>query len=71
MLSVYTIGILAFSIVSRVDGLRPRDILIAFPLLMALGATASAARFRQLVALFVPLLMTSLVFHAVGTWAQP
>jgi hypothetical protein len=71
MLSVYALGILAFSVVSRSDGLRPRDILIAFPLLMALGAAASATRFRQTVMIFVPLLLTSLVFHGIHTWAQP
>jgi hypothetical protein len=71
VLSLYTLGILGFSLVSRVDGLRPRDILVAFPLLMALGATASATRFRQVVMLFVPLLLISLVFHGLGAWAQP
>ena len=71
MLSVYALGILAFSVVSRSDGLRPRDILTAFPLLMALGAAASATRFRQTVMIFVPLLLTSLVFHGIHTWAQP
>jgi hypothetical protein len=38
---------------------------------MALGAAASATRFRQTVMIFVPLLLTSLVFHGIHTWAQP
>ena len=71
MLSVYALGVVAFSVVSRVDGLRPRDILLAFPLLMALAATTSPTRLRQVTWVFVPLLLTSQVFHSLGAWAQP
>jgi hypothetical protein len=71
MLSLYTLGILALSLSSRSDGLRPRDLLTAFPLLIGLAATVSERNFWLLTRLFLTLLLVSMVFHGVGLWTQP
>ena len=71
MLSIYSLGIVAFSVTSRVDGLRPRDVLTAFPLIVALAARVSDDWFRRIAWVFGVLLFVSTVLHGTGFWGQP
>lgn len=71
LLSVYAISLLLFSVISRSDGLRPRDVLTAIPLLIAVAAGVSDRSFRRIATASACLLMASMVFHGIGAWSQP
>lgn len=70
VLSVYAFSILAFSIASRSDGLRPRDVLTAFPLILVVGAVTKS-RHTVLRNVFGVALAASMFFHNVTSWHQP
>jgi hypothetical protein len=71
VLSVYAFSLVALAVSARADGLRPRDLLIAFPLLMAVAAASDGLRFRLLRGAFAGALVVSLCVHNLGTWGQP
>jgi hypothetical protein len=71
LLSIYAISLVFFSVISRSDGLRPRDILTAVPLLIAVAAVASDTSFRRIANASAFLLMASMLFHGIGAWTQP
>jgi hypothetical protein len=71
VLSVYTFSLLALCVVSRPDGLRPRDLLTAFPLFLAAADAIEQRWMRVLVPASGAVLAVSLVCHNLGTWRQP
>lgn len=71
VLSVYTLTVLAISVLTRTDGLRPRDLLTAFPLFLAAADVISERWMRYAVPASAALLAVSLIFHNLGSWAQP
>lgn len=70
-LSLYTLSVLAISAASRTDGLRPRDVLTAFPLFLAVGDGLPGRWYRPVVGLLAAALAVSLLFHNIGFWGQP
>lgn len=71
VLSVYTLTVLIISVLTRTDGLRPRDILTAFPLFLATADVIDERWMRYAVPASAALLALSLTFHNLGSWAQP
>ena len=71
VLSVYTFSVLGISVLTRTDGLRPRDVLTAFPLFLALADVIEERWMRYVVPASATLLALSLTFHNLGTWGQP
>jgi hypothetical protein len=71
VLSVYTLSVLVISVMCRIDGLRPRDVLTAFPLFLAVGHVLRGPWFGRLVALLGTVMAFSLLFHNLGSWGQP
>jgi len=71
LLSVYAISVVAFSIAFRSDGLRPRDLLLAFPLVTGLATVLSERWMRIITNSFAGLLLLTLVFHNLRIWVQP
>jgi hypothetical protein len=71
VLSIYSLSVLGISALCRVDGLRPRDVLTAFPLFLAVGHVVKGARYRALLLLLGTAMGFSLLFHNLGTWSQP
>jgi hypothetical protein len=71
VLSIYTLSVLGISVLSRTDGLRPRDVLTAFPLFLAAGDAIGERWMRWLVPASAGLLAVSLTFHNLGAWGQP
>lgn len=71
MVSVYAVSVVAFSIAFRSDGLRPRDLLLAFPLVTGLATVLDERRLRAVTNVFAGLLLVSLVLHNLRVWPQP
>jgi hypothetical protein len=71
VLAVYSLSVLAISVACRVDGLRPRDVLTAFPLFLAAGHVLRGRWYRLAVALSATAMASSLLFHNLGGWYQP
>ena len=71
VLSVYTFSVLAISVLTRTDGLRPRDILTAFPLFLAAADVIEQRWMRYVMPAGAAVLALSLTFHNLGTWGQP
>jgi hypothetical protein len=71
VLSVYTFTVLTISVLTRTDGLRPRDLLTAFPLFLAAGDVLDERWMRFAAPASAALLALSLTFHNLGSWAQP
>ena len=71
VLSVYTFSVLAISVLTRTDGLRPRDVVTAFPLFLAAADVLEERWMRYVVPVSAALLALSLTFHDLGTWGQP
>ena len=71
VLSVYTFSVLGISVLTRTDGLRPRDVLTAFPLFLGLADVLEERWMRYVVPASAALLALSLNFHNVGAWGQP
>jgi hypothetical protein len=71
VLAVYTLTVLAISVLTRTDGLRPRDLLTAFPLFLAAADVLDERWMRYAVPVSAALLAVSLTFHNLGSWAQP
>ncbi|HEX2186718.1 MAG TPA: mannosyltransferase family protein [Chloroflexota bacterium] len=71
VLSVYTFSLLAISVSSRMDGLRARDVLTAFPVFLALGDLPPGRWYRWAIPAFAGMLVLSLLCHQIGTWGQP
>jgi hypothetical protein len=71
VLAVYTFTVLTISVLTRTDGLRPRDLLTAFPLFLAAADVLNERSTRYAVPASAALLALSLTFHNLGSWAQP
>jgi hypothetical protein len=71
MISVYAISVVAFSIAFRADGLRPRDLLLAFPLVTGLATVLENRRLRIVIDVFAGLLLVTLFLHNLRLWTQP
>ncbi|HVW32623.1 MAG TPA: mannosyltransferase family protein [Acidimicrobiia bacterium] len=71
VLSVYTVTVLVIALLTRTDGLRPRDVLTAFPLFLALADVIDHRWLRSVVPVSAALLALSLTFHNLGAWGQP
>jgi hypothetical protein len=71
VLSIYAFSVLAISVLTRTDGLRPRDILTAFPLFLAAADVIEQRWMRYVVPASAALLALSLTFHNLGAWGQP
>ncbi|HLJ08146.1 MAG TPA: mannosyltransferase family protein, partial [Acidimicrobiia bacterium] len=71
VLSIYTFSVLAISVLTRTDGLRPRDVLTAFPLFLAAADVIEPRWMRLIVPASAAVLAVSLVSHNVGVWGQP
>jgi hypothetical protein len=71
VLSVYSLSVLGISVLCRIDGLRPRDLLTAFPLFLAVGDRLPGNRYQHLTVALGMLMAFSLVFHNLGSWGQP
>ncbi|MCA1845035.1 MAG: hypothetical protein LC792_17940, partial [Actinobacteria bacterium] len=71
VLSVYTFSVLAISLLTRTDGLRPRDLLTAFPLFLAVADVVEERWMRWVTPCSATLLALSLALHNLGPWRQP
>jgi hypothetical protein len=71
VLSVYTFTVLMIAVLTRTDGLRPRDLLTAFPLFLACADVLNERWMRYAAPASAALLAVSLTFHNLGSWAQP
>jgi len=71
VLSIYTVSVLAISVLTRTDGLRPRDVLTAFPLFLAAADVIEEGWMRYILPGSAALLALSLTFHNLGSWGQP
>jgi len=71
VLSVYTFSVLLISVLTRADGLRPRDVLTALPLFIAAADVLGQRALRYAVPTLSVLLALSLTFHNIGAWGQP
>jgi hypothetical protein len=71
VLSVYTYSVLAISVLTRTDGLRPRDVVTAFPLFLAAADVVEERWMRYVMPASAALLALSLTFHNLGAWGQP
>jgi hypothetical protein len=71
ILSVYAISVVAFSMAFRSDGLRPRDLLLAFPLVTGLATVLNERWLRVTTNAFAGLLLFTLFLHNLRIWAQP
>ncbi|MGH9040468.1 MAG: glycosyltransferase 87 family protein [Acidimicrobiia bacterium] len=71
VLWVYAFTVVAVSAVSRFDGLRPRDLLMAFPLFLGLATLMDRRRLAVTQALFAVFLVASLIGHNLKAWPQP
>jgi transposase len=71
VLSIYTFSVLAISVLTRTDGLRPRDLLTAFPLFLAVADVIEERWVRWVTPCTATLLALSLALHNLGPWRQP
>jgi len=71
LLSVYSVSIVAINLISRSDGVRPRDLLTAFPLFIAAADVVDERWLGRLVPISALLLAGLLTFHNLGAWGPP
>lgn len=64
-LTVYTLAIVVVSVTSRNDGLRPRDVLTALPIFLALGYVSRGTTYALLVGGFASTLVLMTMYHAL------
>jgi hypothetical protein len=70
-LAVYSAAVVGLCLMSRSDGLRPRDLLVAFPLIAATAASVNDWWFTRLRNASAALLTLLLIVHNLGQWTQP
>jgi asparagine N-glycosylation enzyme membrane subunit Stt3 len=70
-LTVYTLAIVVVSVTSRNDGLRPRDILTALPIFVALGNVSRGTTYALLAGGFAGTLVLAIVYHALPGAVPP
>jgi hypothetical protein len=71
VLIVYSLAVVGITALTRNDGLRPRDVFTAFPLVFGLASVTRGRAFRTVSVGCAWAMVISLVAHNMGFWAQP
>lgn len=71
ILTVYTLVVIALAVMSQTLGLRPRFVLTAFPLLLALAAMLRGTAYRAVVTCSAGLLGVLMILSVATTYATP